>query len=212
MRDAEYSFDFEYLGHAFRAFLVPDDSHGRPWEESDGHGPVREVSKGWHGIEKRPGERPLYAGGRRKRPLYAGGRRERSHAYDWQAAMRAALADGWGTSDGRQPGETRRQYAARAVAADFEFLRAWCAGEWHYVGVCVARLDSEGEPLEDPYSFALWGVESCGDYSREVARELAHECLHAAGLLPDQCRARWRAALREARERRYWNARGVVTC
>lgn len=202
MRDSYNSFDFELHGVAFRAFLVADEDHGRPWEESDGHGPVRQVAKGYNGLEKRPGERPLYVGGRG----------EYSWAYDWQAAMKIARRDGWGVSGGRLPGETARQYAARAVTADFEFLRAWCNDAWHYCGVCVSRLDEDGETLDEPYSYALWGIESnAADYLREVANENAAEILHANGLTPEQKRAAWRAALKEAREARYWAARDVQT-
>lgn len=203
MRNFDDSFDFDYLGFTFRAYVVADDDNPRPWEESDGYGPVREVSKDWKGhLQKRPGERPLYVGGRN----------EYSWVYDWQAAMREARRDGWGVSGGRLQGETQRQYAARAVAADFEFLRAWCRGEWRYVGVCVTRLGDAGDETDSPYSHALWGIESnAGDYLREVAEDCARESLHAAGLLPEQRRAAWRAALTEARERKHWAARGTVT-
>lgn len=203
MRDSDDSFEFDYLGFNFRAYVVADDDSRRPWEDCDGHGPVREVSKDYSGhIEKRPGERPLYIGDRN----------EYSFAYDWQAAMREALRDEWGTKNGRQPGETRRQYAARAVQADFDFLRGWCCDHWHYVGVCVARLDDDGEECQSPYHYALWGIESCaGDYLREVAAEQAHQCLSDADLLPEQRREAWRKALREARERKHWAARGALT-
>lgn len=203
MRNFDDSFDFDYLGFTFRAYVVADDDNPRPWEKCDGHGPVREVSKDWNGhLQKRPGERPLYVGGRN----------EYSWVYDWQEAMREALRDAWGAEGGQKPGETRRAYAARAVAADFDFLRAWCADRWHYVGVCVTRIDDEGEETDDPYAYALWGIESnAGEYLREVAQEQAHEALGDAGLLPEQRRAAWRAALTEARERKHWAARGTVT-
>jgi hypothetical protein len=203
MREHYDYFDFELHGVAFRAFLVANESHGRPWEEYDGHGPVREVSKDYSGhIQKKPGERPLYVGGRG----------EYSWAYDWQEAMKIARRDGWGVSGGRLPGETARQYAARAVAADFEHLMGWCADHWHYCGVCVSRIDEDGEPLDEPYEFALWGIESnAGDHLREVAEENAAQILHANGLMPEQKRQAWRAALKEARESRYWAARGVKT-
>ena len=198
MHDYCDKFDFDYLGFNFRAYIVADDNNRRPWEDCDGHGPVREDLR----ESKKPGEKILGPSGSR----------DVWYLYDWQAAQREALRDGWGAKDSHQPGETRRQYAARAVQADFDFLRGWCCDHWHYVGVCVARLDDDGEECEDPYVYALWGIESnAGDYLREVAAENAHQCLSDAGLLPEQRRAAWHKALREARERKQWAARGVLT-
>jgi transposase len=46
--------------------------------------------------------------------------------------------------------------------------------------VCVQHIGPDGEPVGDEFAHALWGVESCGDYWREVAAELAGE------MLPDE--------------------------
>ena len=38
------SWDFELKGRQFRAFVHVDTDMGRPWEEEDGHGPVRDIA------------------------------------------------------------------------------------------------------------------------------------------------------------------------
>jgi hypothetical protein len=69
-----------------------------------------------------------------------------------------------------------REYAARAARADFERLRAWCNGEWSYVGVRVAALCPCCGEARESDAESLWGIESdSGDYLREVARELSEE-------------------------------------
>lgn len=185
----------DYLGFQFEVTTDHDEDVGYPWEECDGHGAVRECEKHRYTghLEKRPGERPLYIGDRR----------ERSFVYDWQRAIRTALRESWGCKDGRKPGETARQYAARAVQADFDYLRQYCSGHWHYVVLCVSH---DGETAY------LGGIES-GDRARieECAQELAHEILERLGKLPEQRAAAWREALREARERKYWEQRDMVT-
>jgi len=55
---------------------------------------------------------------------------------------------------------------------------------------------------------ALWGIESCGDYWKEVAAE------NINALIEESIKARRQAALqarREARERNAWACRGMVT-
>src|SRR5262245_46751340 len=110
---------FSYKGRRYRLEIEPDHDAGAPWETSDGHGPVTE----WTSREKRPGERVIAT--------------DRTHKrfYDYAEAVRIARRDQWGTADGRQPGETAGAYAARAVEADYQFLRGWCRDEWSYVGV-----------------------------------------------------------------------------
>ena len=162
------SFDFDHAGKMFLAEIYTDGDMGAPWENSDCHG----IASDWETRSKLPGEWVL-SGGRRARRFY-----------DAQETMKKARADGWGLSDpalaklceslGRQA--TRGEIRAAAVRADFEFLRGWCNGEWHYVGVCVQALDDDGEAIGEPFDHALWGVESFdADYVREVAAELAGE-------------------------------------
>lgn len=150
---------FEYRGHTFKVTFPNDENHGAPWVEHDGHGPV----SNWTTRDKRPGERVLVSDRSRKR------------YYDVQAAMLLAKCDGWGTSDGRRAGESLNAYRARAVEADFEFLRGWCNDDWTYIGVVVTLADDDDDRDE---SESLWGIESnAGDYLNTVAHELADEIL-----------------------------------
>ena len=73
-----------------------------------------------------------------------------------------------------------RAYAAAAARADFERLRAWCNDEWQYVGVSVT-VKRAGVTLVQPYSVALWGIESdAPEYLAETANELLSEALDEA--------------------------------
>ena len=163
------SFDFEHNGRSYTAEIHADEDHGAPWDEEDGHGPVRLATSR---DDKRPGERPLF-----QRMRDGGG----VYLYDWQEAMATAKRDGWGLCPvdvaklaaelGRQP--TRGEITAEAVRRDFEHLRAWCNDDWSYVGVVVRQVDACGCC---GVSESLWGIESdAGDYLQEVARELAEE-------------------------------------
>ena len=197
----------EIDGRTFNVTIEPDSSHGAPWEEEDGHGPVSE----WTRRDKRPGERVLCED--------RGSRRY----YDFAEACRIARRDGWGwlpgqleivtDDEGKDPYERRggtatcgaytatdtedvnravsavyamhratmspKAYAAGAAERDFERLRAWCAGDWYYVGVVV----TERCACCDEYTGAsesCWGIESdAEDCLEEVARDLAHEIIAA---------------------------------
>lgn len=134
-----------------------DQDHGEPWNECDGHGPVSE----WTTRDKRPGEWVLATDGRYRR------------YYDAQQATKEARRDGWNTKPYTFP--TKGAQAAAAVRADFEYLRRWCEGQWHYCGIRVTLLDDDGE--ETQVSHELWGIESdCDDYHQMVIAELADEC------------------------------------
>lgn len=159
---------FELEGAECRVRFEYDDSHGAPWDECDGHGPVSE----WAQRDKRPGELVLCQDRRSKR------------YYDQQEATVIAKRDGWGLGReeatkltvqlGRAP--TRNEIVAEAVRRDFEFLRSWCNDDWHYVGVVVELLDEDGEPTK--HHDSLWGIESnAGDYLCTVAHELAEGLL-----------------------------------
>lgn len=193
---------FPRNGRTYRVNIEPDEGHGAPWDECDGHGPVSE----WTTRDKRPGEWLL--------------RSDRGHKryYDAQEAMRIALRDGWGLSDaakaelvqrlarprvlrravetvtipGRDPAKplTKREIAAEAVRRDFEYLRRWCNDQWSYVGVIVTDVTGADDPddVETDYTNALWGVESdCEEYIAEVAHELA-DAIVAANRTPAYAR------------------------
>lgn len=140
---------FERNGLTFRFKCENDDTTGYPWEEHDGHGPVRGGDKS----TKLPGERVL---GRNQRWIY-----------DFATAVRIAKRD-WIC------GEPKATVGVRAVAAveeDFERMRQWCDDDWNWVGVVVELLDDEDNVIE---SDSIWGIESdSGDYLETVAFELA---------------------------------------
>lgn len=182
-------------GYTFQLKIVYDDDNTPPWERADGHGKVRSVSAWFARPKKSPGERVLFS------------ERGTHWIYDWQDACKQARRDGWNAEPFDAPNRIER-----AVQADFDYLRRYLENQWHYVGVCVSLLDEDGGRVTDPYEFAIWGIESeATDYIEEVAKELARECAMSRGITLDQRRKAWRDALTEARERRYWMARGVAT-
>lgn len=159
---------FTHKGQAFTAFLELDQDMREPWKEHDGHGPVSD----WRPKDsKRPGEMVLLED--RGRCLF----------YDFQAAVKLALKDGWDTPPYKQgkPGER----AQRAAMADFERMRDWCLDRWQWVGVIVK--DAYGNET------SVWGIESdCTDYLKETARELAND------LIREQTEKRRAADVRQA--------------
>lgn len=193
---------FEVSGLTFRFKSEYDTDTGAPWEECDGHGPVREANVStWSGkVEKSPGERILYRGGRN----------EYTRVYDWQEAMKMALKDAWGLCADKRPPNydtlTKGQKAELAVLADFHYLQGWCSDQWQYIGVTVTLLveDEDGDlvdytgPLSGTFHDSLWGVENnASAYVESVAVELAGEIA--------------RAYLAEQAEAQSWAERDVVT-
>jgi hypothetical protein len=158
-----------FEGFTIKATVYCDDCSDPPWERDCGHGPVSD----WTKRDKKPGERVLIED-----------RHGNKRFYDVQEAMKIALADGWGTSSGQLPSESKRQYAARAVEWDFHILKAWCDDEWYYCGVAVT-ISKNGVQLMQQYDHALWGIEanypdSDNSYLLEVADEQVGEALEAA--------------------------------
>ncbi len=145
-------------GFTVTARLEADDCGDCPWDREEGHGPVSE----WTTRDKRPGERVLVTDRHSKR------------YYDVQGAMAVAKRDGW---DAKPYGVgTAGERAARAVEADYERLRRWCADDWAYVGV-VLTVSKGGVELSN-HASSLWGIESdAGDYLAEVANELLAEAV-----------------------------------
>lgn len=151
----------DVMGLTFKVGVQQDDCRGRPWKECDGHGPVREGDKGYHGVSKKPGERVLHIGDRN---CY-------SWVYDWNGALALAERDGWGVSPEHRPANwesmTPRQQREVAVQRDFDFLKGWCDEEWVYAGLCVTLMieDEDGElvkyegPLSASFHDSLWGIE-----------------------------------------------------
>lgn len=146
------------------ADIVIDQDHGSPWDEEDGHGPVSD----WTTRNKRPGELVLCEDGSSRR------------YYDLAAAMKLARRDGWGcvSASVDTTGMTPKQLASIAAREDYEHLRAWCNGDWHYVGVVVRP---KGTCKLCGPSESLWGIES-GDseYIKQVAKDLCEVLTTAA--------------------------------
>lgn len=99
----------EREGFALSVELEPDTDHGAPWEECDGHGPVsdwRPVREG----SKRPGEWLLHVD------------HGSARYYDFAAACKQALAEGWGYTPGKLEteafpnGQWRARFAPRPMA------------------------------------------------------------------------------------------------
>lgn len=165
-------------GRTFVIAILQDDDASPPWERSEGHGTVTD----WTTRDKEPGELVLNEDGRSKR------------YYDFAAACATARKE-WGLSpDNLAELETRlgrkataREIASEAARRDFDFLRAWCNDEWHYVGVVLFEIPrgeivtnpesfADKEPFAETNSAALWGIESCADeYIQSVIMELFHE-------------------------------------
>lgn len=148
----------------FAVEFIDDVDSGAPWDNSDCHGVVTD----WEDRDKRPGELILNSGRHGKR------------FYDFAASCRLALRDRWDAAPYNDGSETKRQQAAKAARADFEYLRAWCNDEWRYVGVVVTLLDDEGEKTE--VTDSLWGVETFGDHHEAEARTMADELLGGYGV------------------------------
>lgn len=153
-------------GLTVTARIVQDDRCYPPWDNEDGHGPV---SVNRDPTSKRPGERVLY---KDERP------RERCILYDYQAAIAIAKRDNW---DAPPYGEgTKGQRAARAVEADFKYLKAWCNDEWFYVGI-VLTVSKAGVTM-CKNAASLWGIglgyyPNEPEYLNEVADELLPEAI-----------------------------------
>lgn len=197
---------FEHEGFWFKVKFEADNDSGPPWSESDGHGPVREISRCMHDKpSKRPGERFLNND--------PGDDRITLWAYDWKEACRLAKKDGWNTEPFDAPNRIER-----AVQADFDLLAGWVNDEWQYVGVIVTLMEHddyeelveyEGEEFSSRHS--LWGVESCGDYASEVAKEIAGDIISNFQHALSENLLRELAAQREEIEARVWAERDMVT-
>lgn len=148
---------FTFGGREFSYTVEPDDISTFPWEDCDGHGPVR-VS---HKKDKRPGERPLNNPGWHESYYY----------YDWQEAAKRARREGWNAPPYDAPNKIQR-----AVQADFDYCRQWVSGYWWYALLSVSLLNDDGEKVDTLY---LGGIETNnGDVDTEYLHELADELLH----------------------------------
>jgi hypothetical protein len=92
--------------------------------------------------------------------------------------MEKAKREGWSVGDDTL---SAAENAARAVARDFEVLKAWCDDEWWYCGI-VVTVTLDGVELGEA---SVWGIEanypdSKNEYLSEVANDLLHEAIAEA--------------------------------
>lgn len=169
-----------------------DNDTNPPWEDDCIYDGVVSERRYYHGggrPEKAPRERIIHA--------------YRGHAWIFDCKRFAEVAIKQGCT---------RQQAHEQAGPAFERLRLWLTDQWYYIGLIVRMYDtdpeedSEAEPIAED---SIWRIESDQtDYLRETANDMAQ------GMYREECKRRaeaWRAALREARERRYWARRGVLT-
>lgn len=196
-------------GYTVRVEFTPDDCSSLPWQEFEGHGEIRTVYARYGHPEKKPGELVIHE------------ERGTHWLYDVQGVISKATREGWGL----QPEEvaklaeklkrapTKREIIARAVELDAEYCAGWLDGRYSWAVCWATVLDPEGREVS---SYCLGGVEwdayGPNTYATEdTARDVVSNALHEAGLTLTQRRVAWLAALREARERWAWAARGVET-
>jgi hypothetical protein len=141
--------NIEVQGLRFSVKVSQDDIQ-RPWEWSEGHGPVRPA----HGKSKQPHERWL----------------SNNWLYDWNGALKKAKEEGWGARV-MPMGLTPNQQLEYVVQQDFDYLRAWCTDDWCYSALEVTLLK------DSSYSDSLGGVEywhyKPNPYADDIAKELA---------------------------------------
>ena len=187
----------EHAGRTVRIEYFYDDTYRpQPWADYDGNVNIESVPYSRYGrYEKKPSEIIFYAG--------------RGHApykYDIREAHKKARAESWCTGCDWAKGLTRKQIAARAVTENVEFWRGYLKEDWFYAGVVCTVLGAEGEETENTDS--CWGLETFNDYHETEGRERA---IALAESVSKKNLKAWRSALREARQRKYWASRDVVT-
>lgn len=216
MNDTYYDEVVRIDGRDYRVRKSYDYDCGKPWEESDMHGPVREVrgrnERGY--VDKRAGEVELFCDGRRTGTTWL---------YDVAEATKIAKRDSWGCpltdEEMLTIGLTMnvRERARRAVEADVEALTMFLTGEWWWC-VCSAAFESdfqrEGEACEWDH---LGGVEDSryGRFSLYADPEQPNN-VFIEQLIPNlinENRKAWRKALRQARvERAFAQADRMLEC
>lgn len=187
MHDAYEKFDFEHAGLKFRCELSQDYDHGKPWEEFDGIGIVREVYATYGRPEKKAGEVVIHSDGR----YY--------WLYDIKSTTEKAKSEHWGVS-GDTSGLTNKQITALAVRRDMEYCRDHLTGNRWFSVMEVYQIDDDGDKVgESQYLGGIDTGHSAADdaYMRDEAANLASEIAHEV--------------LRESAERTYWESRDVVT-
>lgn len=162
------SWEVEADGVVYSVTIDSDVWDEKPWEESDGHGPVYGPER----REKRPYELMLTE-------RDGGGRLGFHYFYDFAEAVKIARREGWGYSPGETKDMKPGQRAELAARADFEYLKAWCEGRWQYVSVSVSVKGMKCSCCHQAVdvSRSLGGVDSCCDrsYIDEIVQDLIGE-------------------------------------
>lgn len=131
----------------YKVEYIFDDYSNAPWENMDTLGTVTN----WENRDKAPGELVLCSDRGSKR------------FYDIQEAT--AEVRSW---------EKDGQKAAEIARSEYEYIKAWCANEWYYVGISATLLDNNEN--ETDYVHSLWGIEygmqEFEKYHAEIISEL----------------------------------------
>lgn len=171
-----------------------DHDTGVPWVENDGHGVIEKVHQYYGTLHKKPGQKVMH---------YDSGT---YWLYDFCETTKIAKRDGWGLPAAECNGLTKNQIIAKAVQNDFDFCRGWITDQWFYAGVICTVLDRDGEKTDITNS--CWGFETFKEYHITSGIEMASylaESTYKTRL------GTWRKALHEARSKRYWACRDIVT-
>lgn len=168
-----------------------DECIGQPWEESEGHGEIRETRAYYGQPDKKPGEIVIHHD------------RGNYWLYDFAGAVEKAKSECWGVKDSE--GLTPNQVAEKAALQDMHYLRRWLNDQWHWAGFTVTVLDAEGEEIE---SDSCGGFESDTDYFKESAHESAN---HLVDQLIKKESERKENERKENEAREYWASRDIVT-
>jgi len=128
-----------------RATIEHDDSHGAPWIEDDGHGPVSD----WTMRVKLPGELVLSGDGRA-----SCGTDHSKRYYDFAEACRIARRDGWGPSPYSDAVERGANGLHKRHMQFFDGRTLLCAdSDWHdcpnaSYAQCYERLRAMTSPRQ----------------------------------------------------------------
>lgn len=179
----------EHCGVVVKIGYFYDHDMGRPWGERDGNVNIYELRG-----DKKPSEIILKTNG------------STTWAYDIQEAIALAKRESWGIDPRGTQNLTKKQRLLLAVEHNVEMWRGLLNDDWFYAGVVCTVLDSEGG--ETDISDSCWGFETLNDYHETAGREMAESLAESTHKARSH---QWRAALKEARARKYWACRDVET-
>ena len=193
---ALYTKDFSYKGHTIRISVHADEDMREPWKEHDDHG----IVSNWERRDKQPGEMILCQDRGLKR------------FYDFAATMKLAIRDSWGLSPeniakletmlGRKP--TKGDICHASVMADFEHLRAWCNGDWSWLGYTTEIETPDGDTIDGD---SCWGY----DDAKYMLSEALDNAKRTVQDLRDDKATRLKLARFESKESAYLACADIAT-